>query len=297
MPEYEAPRREDSNKSIPWEIRNARLHPSPRRALIYVPDSYAVYRPVPLIIALHGKGQHLSEFEYHTQLSNEETNDRAIVVYPEGINLQWTGDPEAPSRSEVDDISFIDILIELVCEDYAIQTGRIYVVGFSNGGGLAALLAGDPGASTRIAAYAISSGAFYQDEALKEPLFSHPSPARLPVPILEFHGDSDPVEHYDGKDTPDGPSYNVRDYIEKWVRLNKCVEEPKVQKLFGGKVEKVSWSSDKVSDVVQHYKIAGFGHGWPTTYPLDNDEQRHGPTYFDATPIVLEFLMRFTQGT
>jgi poly(3-hydroxybutyrate) depolymerase len=88
MPEHEAPRREDSDKSIPWEIQNARLHPSPRRASIYVPDSYAVYKPVPLIIALHGKGQHPSEFEYHTQLSNEETNDRAIVVYPEGINVR-----------------------------------------------------------------------------------------------------------------------------------------------------------------------------------------------------------------
>ena len=197
----------------------------------------------------------------------------------------------------MDDISFINMLTEHVCKSFAIHPSRIYIVGFSNGGGLAALLAGDPVASARIAAYAISSGAFYQDEALKEPLFSHPSPARLPVPILEFHGDSDPVEHYDGKGTPDGPSYNVRDYIEKWAKLNKCIEEPKVEKLPGGKVEKVSWSSDKASDVVQHYKIAGFGHGWPTTYPLDNDEQRHGPTYFDATPIVLEFLMRFTLRT
>ena len=87
MVEHKAPRREDSDESIPWKIQDARLHPSPRRALIHVPLSYC-HEPVPLIIALHGKGQDPSEFEYHTQLSNEETNRRAIVIYPEGINVR-----------------------------------------------------------------------------------------------------------------------------------------------------------------------------------------------------------------
>jgi len=87
MAEHEGPNRDDSDESIPWKLQDARLHPSPRRALIHVPSSYA-HEPTPLIIALHGKGQHPSEFEYHTQLSNEETNQRAIVIYPEGINVR-----------------------------------------------------------------------------------------------------------------------------------------------------------------------------------------------------------------
>ncbi|KIV81775.1 hypothetical protein PV11_03935 [Exophiala sideris] len=287
------PAQEPSHKSIPYEIRDARLQPSPRHGLIHVPSSYSESKPAPLIIALHGKGQPAKEFEYHTQLSNEDTNQDAIVVYPEGIKLQWTGDPEAPPRSKVDDISFINILIEHVSKTHAIDSTRVYVIGFSNGGGLSGLLAGDPSASAKIAAFAVSSGAFYMDEALKEPLFSDPKPARLPIPFLDFHGDSDPVEHYDGKDTPDGPSYNVREYIARWAKLNNCNDEPQVDQLFDGKVEKLSWSSEKTKNVVQHYKIQGFGHGWPTTYPLNNDEQRHGPTYFNATPVVLDFLEKF----
>ena len=83
----EPPAKEPSHQSIPYEIRDTRLQPSPRNGLIHVPSSYSDSEPVPLIIALHGKGQPPKEFEYHTQLSNEETNQDAIVVYPEGIKV------------------------------------------------------------------------------------------------------------------------------------------------------------------------------------------------------------------
>lgn len=83
----EAPTQGESHKSIRYEIRDARLQPSPRQAWIHVPSSYSDSKAAPLVIALHGKGQPPSEFEYHTQLSNEETNPDAIVVYPEGIKV------------------------------------------------------------------------------------------------------------------------------------------------------------------------------------------------------------------
>jgi len=208
--------------------------------------------------------------------------------------LTWTGDPAAPDRKERDDITFINVLLDHLLKDYAIDTSRIYVAGFSNGAGLAALLAGDPKASGRIAAFAMSAGAFYKDEALKEPLFSHCRPSRLPIPIMEFHGDADPVEHYNGKTTPDGPSYPVWEWVTEWAERDTCKTDPAQTALYDGKVERYSFSTGSEGEVVVHYLIHGFGHGWPTKRKLNNDEQRHGPTYLDATPIVLEFFNRFS---
>jgi poly(3-hydroxybutyrate) depolymerase len=93
---------------------------------------------------------------------------------------------------------------------------------------------------------------------LKEPLFGHPNPSRRPIHFLEFHGDSDPVIHYDGKTTPDGPTYNVREYLEGWAKLNGSKPEPSRQeKLFDGKVEKLSWDTEHTENVIQHYKFQG----------------------------------------
>lgn len=191
----------------------------------------------------------------------------------------------------MNDIEFVHDLLDHLEEKYCIDTRRIYATGFSNGGGLTGLLACDPKASSRIAAFAIASGAFYQDSALKEPLFGHCSPARSPVPIMEFHGEKDPVIHYDGKTTPDGETYNLPEWLKDWAVRNGCSPDTQKQTtlLYNGKVERSSWACDTQGEVVIHYYIHGFGHGWPTTTPLDNDDQRYGSTYFNATPIVLDF--------
>jgi poly(3-hydroxybutyrate) depolymerase len=64
------------------------------------------------------------------------------------------------------------------------------------GGGLTDLLACNTKVSARLAATAIASGALYKDSALKEPLFSRCTPSHV-LPIMEFHGNKDLVEHYD----------------------------------------------------------------------------------------------------
>lgn len=69
-------------------VKDDELHPHrERKALLHLPTSYSSDTPVPLIVALHGKAQPPAEFEEHTQLSNPEVQDEAIVVYPEGINV------------------------------------------------------------------------------------------------------------------------------------------------------------------------------------------------------------------
>ncbi|EXJ68304.1 uncharacterized protein A1O5_08919 [Cladophialophora psammophila CBS 110553] len=182
-----------TERTTPYNIKDDSIRPPERHAWLHVPDSYYEARvPCPLMVALHGKAHPAKELEYLTQRSNAAFNRYAILVYPECVGLQWAGNPEAPPRDEVDDAGFVDVLIDHIMRDYAVDTVRVYIAGFGTVGGLAGLLACDPRASGRIAGFAMSSGAVYQDVALKEPLFSTCRPSRCPVPILEFYSIADP---------------------------------------------------------------------------------------------------------
>lgn len=151
--------------------------------------------------------------------------------------------------------------------------------------------------STRLAAAGIASGAFYTDGALKEPLFSHCTPSHV-LPIMEFHGSKDPVEHYDGKTTPDGESYSLPEWLEGWAVRNGCegdtkTDEPEKETVKDWNAELSTWRCGQTVDaVVVHYYIHGFGHGWPSTLPLENDYQRYGPTKFNATAVIMDFFAR-----
>lgn len=271
-----------------------------RDYLISIPSTYLNDAPSPLILAFHGKGQDSPTFSAESLFHEPSFNTlNAVVVYPQGTNEQWTGDPTAPPLGKVDDMAFTVDLLNHLETKYCLDTSRIYAAGFSNGGGLTGLLACQPETSRRIAAFAAASGAFYEDSALHgEPLFSDCRPSRGSVPILEFHGLADPVEHYYGKDTPDGPSIPIPEWVRGWAMRNGCAADARNEttRLFNG-TERHDFTCGGVEDIVVHYSIPGFGHGWPSTVPLDNDFQRYGPTWFNATKIIMEFFGKHELGS
>lgn len=282
-----------SSKSLKLSLNSPRGG-GRRTFLLHLPDDYASDKPSPLILSFHGKDQDASAMETQTSLSDHEMNPDAVVAYPQGVDKMWTGDPEAPPTSQINDVDFVADLLDYLEQQYCIDTLRVYATGFSNGGGLTDLLACSKEVSARLAAVAIASGAFYKDSALQEPLFSACNPTHV-MPIMEFHGEKDLVEHYDGKGTPDGESYALREWCAEWAERNGCTagSENRTVELYAGEVLRSTWSCGKWEDVVVHYFIKGFGHGWPTTTHLENDYQRFGPTYFNATPMVMEFFGKY----
>ncbi|KAI4141162.1 MAG: hypothetical protein LQ340_007710 [Diploschistes diacapsis] len=267
-----------------------------REYILDLPQSWKVEQPSPLIIAFHGKNQENLEFRKQTQLSEHHFNNEAIVAYPQAIDKQWTGDPASPPLSQIDDIKFAGHLIEHVTQIFCVDMRRIYAVGFSNGGGLTQLLACDPTVSSKLAAVAIASGAFYLDESLKEPLFGHCTPAHTPLPAMEFHGTKDPVIHYHGKGTPDGQTFDIANWGPTWAERNGCQagQESENTMLFGNLVERMAWKCGSSKDTVLHYCIQDFGHGWPSAQKQGDDDQRYGPSPFNATPIIMEFFGKHT---
>lgn len=181
---------------------------------------------------------------------------------------------------------------------WCVDLTRVYLVGFSNGGGLTNLLACDPEVSKQVAAAAIVSGAFYKDHSLKgdEPLFGVCNKRDSALPILEMHGSADPVVHYDGKSTPDGETYPLKEWLGGWRKRNGCARAQSELKrdVHDGSVQKTEWwcgmGKEGAKDVVVHYYIRGFGHGWPSTKSQDDDGQRYGPVGWNGTSDIVGFL-------
>jgi poly(3-hydroxybutyrate) depolymerase len=187
-------------------------------------------------------------------------------------------------------------LLDQIESNFCVDKSRIYVTGFSNGGGLAHLLACDPVLSSRIAAFAIASGAFFTGSALKQDSLFDPKrckPNRSPIPMMEFHGDEDDMIHYDGRDNFDGATYPIDDWLRTWAERNGCdFNKGNKEQLNDGRVSKYKWDCGGLEEsVLQHYILHGIGHAWPSVSLLRDDEivGSEDPMIFDATPIIKQF--------
>lgn len=188
-----------------------------------------------------------------------------IAVYPQGYEdpPTWNAGINAaynePTGSE-DDVQFTRDMLTYLENNYCVDAHRIYVTGFSLGGGLAYRLACD--LSDQITAIATASGAYY---ALPEGC--HPS---RPVPVLEFHGLADQDAPYDGNPGPGMAA--VQDYLNTWLTLDQCDTTANVF-LQQGDVTGSEWTHCAGGVKVRHYQISDGRHSWPTTHVINAGQE------------------------
>lgn len=103
---------------------------------VFIPSSYDNSEPAPLIVSLHGLGRsHDWLMGYHGLLDQAEANGY-IVVTPLGyIRRGWYGsrdldDMQDAERSEQDVMN----VLQLIRDEFAIDSNRIYLWGHSMGG-------------------------------------------------------------------------------------------------------------------------------------------------------------------
>jgi len=107
-----------------------------RDYLIYRPTGLARQNPVPLVIVLHGgfgSGAQ-AEKSYHWDAQADKSG--FVVVYPDGINHTWNAGGSCcgqAMRKNIDDVSFLTQLIEVVSRAQNIDPKRVYLTGMSNG--------------------------------------------------------------------------------------------------------------------------------------------------------------------
>jgi polyhydroxybutyrate depolymerase len=124
------------------DLRTSFIHDSLKRTFnIHIPASFDKTVQLPLVIALHGRGANGASMVFltHKGFNKMADKDGFIMVYPDGIELNWNDgrmDEEANDRAHrenIDDVGFISALIDSLINDYNIDPKRVYVTGISNG--------------------------------------------------------------------------------------------------------------------------------------------------------------------
>ncbi|NDJ59478.1 MAG: poly(3-hydroxybutyrate) depolymerase [Chloroflexi bacterium] len=218
---------------------------------VYIPPGYASSQPTALVLALHGFAQGAELLQAEATWDAVADEHEIIVAYPQGTGfpVRWHSDGGFDEDGG-DDVAFLRTLITTLIADYCIDPARVYINGFSNGGGMAHRMACE--AADVVAAIGGVAGAY------STPTECTPS---RPVPVIAFHGDADMVVDYTGADDQfDLPA--IPDWAAGWAARNDCdleAESLPVQGAVSG-IRYTDCADD--ADVVL-YTIAGGGHTWP----------------------------------
>lgn len=235
--------------------------PNTRTYLLHLPKNYNGQDTLPLVIAMHGGVGNAFNLENQSGLSIKADEANFIVVYPEGLplgilrirtwNAGWCCGQS--SEQEVDDVGFIDLLIDKLTSTLPIDPKRIYATGMSNGGFMSYRLACE--LSDKIAAIAPVAASMSLNQC---------QPQRA-VPIIHFHSYLDKNVPYEGG-VGDGISdhYNspIDSVLGHWSIVNECfnVNDTIIE---GDDYTQVLWSNCACASEIQYYITTDGGHSWP----------------------------------
>jgi len=166
-----------------------------RPAAYTLPAEYDAARAWPLAILLHGFGASGALQDLYLGFSAEVDRSAFIAVVPDGtLNARdqrfWNGtDACCDDGRGVDDVGYVTGLIDEAATYFNVDTGRIYLLGHSNGGFLAHRIACDAG--DRITGIMSLAGATWHR--------TEDCGATTPVAALQVHGTLDDTILYDGE--------------------------------------------------------------------------------------------------
>lgn len=229
---------------------------------IHVPASYRAGHATALVLAFHGRLGDGRGMAHVTGMDTTSDEHGFIVVYPDGVDRSWNDGLTTPAeQAGVDDVAFVRTLIASLESRYSIDPRRIYATGLSNGAMLTELL-GCQLAGT-LAAIAPVAG------TLPVPVAVQCAPAR-PLPVLLFHGTSDPFVPYNGGKLISGVGNVVSapGTLADWSRLDGCAGPPRSRALAptvsdGTSVTVTREAGCPRGVTVQLDTIVGGGHTWP----------------------------------
>lgn len=245
---------------------------------IHIPESYNEIEQFPLVIALHGRGGNGWSMILLTRKGFNKLADRDgfIIVYPDGIELNWNDgrkDEEANDRAHrenIDDVGFISALIDVMVRDFNIDSKRVYITGISNGAIMSYRLACE--ISNKITAIAPVDG------NIPVMLYPECSPARS-VSVLAINNTDDPLVPFEGgiiygkfRKVNLGKVLSVSESVGFWVNRNMCSPAPVITELpdldprDGTRVTREQYINGLEGTEVILYSIEGGGHTWPSGF-------------------------------
>lgn len=298
-----------------WKLHAERDVPDwPGRAYdIFLPSSYGETPLVPLIVAIHGGGgnkraqRKLScpggEFGASGCLTSIAYRDGFAVAFPNGTgarlfrNLRtWNAGGGKSGfqcvsgracRDGVDDVSYIEAMLDDISAAFQVDTSAVYFTGMSNGAAMAHRLACE--LAERTAAIAAVGGANQ---------FATLASCTASTAVMQIHGDADPCWDYLGgerscADRSPGAKAGVLDTVSDWAGRNGCREMPGIEKIPDSAADGTTTTVHRYRDCTKPVvllRIANGGHTWPGGYQYFR-ERRIGKMSrdFNASEVIVRF--------
>jgi polyhydroxybutyrate depolymerase len=283
----------DAQDRQPAGDRTERTLTHAGRQRTYLVHDFGSGRPAPVVIVLHGGGGNAANAVRMTGFDRVAAREGLIAVYPNGTPgrnggrlLTWNAGHccAAAMQNRIDDVGFIEAIIDTLVASGRADASRVYATGMSNGAMMSHRLGRE--LSGKIAAIAPVVGAVFGDEA----------PPRAPMPAFIIVGAEDQTV------PPAGGSLQLRALLgfrsaadrnvapaiaqaTYWARHNECGEPTRTE----SKVSSTStWTRCSSGAPVIFHSVTGNGHAWPGGEPGRTGAAQ--PTRaFDATDEIWRF--------
>jgi len=225
----------------------------------YVPASYQSSVQAPLVFNLHGYTSNSWQQAFYGDFRPIADTAGFIIVHPDGSIQPGTANTQFWNVgffvSPIDDVSFIERIIDTISSRYSINASRIYSTGMSNGGYMSYELACQ---SNRFAAIASVTGSMTLIQR------ANCNPVR-PVPVMQIHGTADPTVPYTGSSS----SLAIDSLVKDWVQKNNCNANPQFFNIpntvltDGASAERYLYTGGIHNNTVELYKVINGAHTWP----------------------------------
>ncbi len=277
--------------SMSWGQMDSLIHDGlVRTYLVHLPVDYSPDNNYALVLAMHGGFGSATNLQNQSQLSRKADEAGFIVVYPEGIKgglldiRTWNGGECCgyASDQEIDDVGFIDTLLDVLIDKWPIDSQKVYATGMSNGAILSYRLACE--LSHRIAAIAPVAGTMSVVSC---------QPDRA-VPIMHLHSYLDSnVLHAGGVGMGIGmtESRPFREIFENWSSLNNCQIQSDTLRNDAAYTQ-VVWRDCDCQSELQLFLTRDGGHSWPSgrATPIGDPVSTH----INANNLMWEFFQDYS---
>ena len=215
--------------SIEFNYSSAFIVGGERPVNVDMPSGYSRKAPAPLLIDLHGYSGN-SQSQLRFSLLAAATQKRGVIyAAPDGLldsqgNQFWNASKACCNfnNNPVDDVAYIQSLIDEISSKVSVDSKRIYLFGHSNGHFMTYKFACSRPES--VAAIAGLAGAMDSDVATCAPSAA--------VNVLHIHGTSDATILYDGGSLFDNLYTSAATSVKRWAQIDKCLTSPQIGAAF-----------------------------------------------------------------
>jgi polyhydroxybutyrate depolymerase len=234
---------------------------------VYVPEA-AENGALPVVVALHGRlgsGESMARMSGLSAVAEEEG---FIAVYPDGLNGEWKyfgGILDDESLNTPDDVAFLKALVDELAEKFDIDSERVYLIGYSNGGFMTYRMACSENPNP-FAGFGIAAALIYPETEL-------PCLAAPVRPLVIEHGTADLGVAWDGiQHQPvrglQVTSRNTLQSVSFFAARNGCSTFGANREDFPGTdgvtyVSRFDFAECTTGQPVRFFAIINGGHTWP----------------------------------